>query len=54
MNILWRIDPLLGKELETNETIAVAMQWCCKHASTTIKLQLEIVLYNQLLASATV
>jgi hypothetical protein len=29
--ILWRIDPLLGKDLGTNnETTAVAMQRCCK------------------------
>jgi hypothetical protein len=35
LSILWRIEPLLGKDLETNnETTAVAMQ----HASTTIEL----------------
>jgi hypothetical protein len=50
MNIVWRIDPLLGIELETNnETIAVAMQWRCKHAPTTIVLRLETVLCNPLL-----
>jgi hypothetical protein len=39
-NIVWRIDPLLGKDLEThNKTTAVA-----KHASTTIELLLETVL----------
>jgi hypothetical protein len=30
-----RIDPLLGKDLVTNETTAVAMQRHGKHASTT-------------------
>jgi hypothetical protein len=25
-NVLWHIDPLLGKDLETNETTAVAIQ----------------------------
>jgi hypothetical protein len=35
-NILWRIDPLLGKYLITkNETTAVAMQQLGKHASAT-------------------
>jgi hypothetical protein len=49
---LWHIDPLLGKDLETNnETTAVAMQWHGKHASTTIELLLEIVLCNPLLGS---
>jgi hypothetical protein len=34
--ILWRIEPLLGKELETNnETTVVAMQQRGKQASTT-------------------
>jgi hypothetical protein len=43
--ILWRIDPLLGKSLETNnETTAVAMQRRCKHTSTTVELLLETVL----------
>jgi hypothetical protein len=36
-SILWRIEPLLGKDLETNnETIAVDMQRRGKHTSTTI------------------
>jgi hypothetical protein len=42
--ILWRIGPLLGKDLETNETTAVSMQQRGKHASTTIELLLEKVL----------
>jgi membrane-anchored protein YejM (alkaline phosphatase superfamily) len=42
--ILWRIDPLLGKRLEkNNETTAVAIQWCSKHASIAIELLLETV-----------
>jgi hypothetical protein len=42
--ILWRTDPLLGKDLETdNETTAVAMLRRGKHASTTIELLLETV-----------
>jgi hypothetical protein len=42
--ILCGIDPLLGKDLETNnETTAVAMQWHGKHASATIELLLETV-----------
>jgi hypothetical protein len=50
--ILWRIDPQLGKDLETNnETTAVAMQWCSKQASTTIELLLETVLCNPLVGS---
>jgi hypothetical protein len=37
--ILWRIDPLLGKDLETNkETTAVVMQRRGKRASTRIEL----------------
>jgi hypothetical protein len=32
--ILWRIDPLLGKALETNETTAAAMRRRGKQAST--------------------
>jgi hypothetical protein len=36
--VLWHIDPLLGKDLETNETTAVAMQRSRKPASTTIQL----------------
>jgi hypothetical protein len=43
-SILWCIEPLLGKDLETNnETTTVAMQWHDKHASTTIELLLETV-----------
>jgi hypothetical protein len=41
--ILWLIDSLLGKDLETNKTTAVAMQQCGKHASTTKELLLETV-----------
>jgi hypothetical protein len=40
--ILWHIDPLLGKILETKEITDVVMQWRSKHASTTIVL-LEMV-----------
>jgi hypothetical protein len=44
-NILWRIDPLLGKDLETNnETTGFATQRRGKHVSTTIELLLETVL----------
>jgi hypothetical protein len=39
--ILWRIEPLLGKGLETNKTTAVAMQRRGKHTYTTIELPLE-------------
>jgi hypothetical protein len=40
--MLWRIEPLLGKDLETNnDTTAVAMQRRGKHASTPIELLLE-------------
>jgi hypothetical protein len=40
---------LLGKDLETNnKTTAVVMQQRGKHASTTIELLLETVLYNPL------
>jgi hypothetical protein len=44
---MWRIDPLLGKDLETNKTF-VAMQRRSKHASTIIQLLLVTVLgsYN--------
>jgi hypothetical protein len=46
------MDPLLGKDLETNnETTAIAMQGHSKHASTTMKLLLETVLCNPLLGS---
>jgi hypothetical protein len=42
--LLWRIDPLIGKGLETNdETTAVAMQRRGKDASKTRELLLEIV-----------
>jgi hypothetical protein len=41
--ILWRIYPLPGNDLETNETIAVAMQRRCKYASSTIELLLGTV-----------
>jgi hypothetical protein len=38
LRILWRIDPLLGKDLETDyETTTVAMQRCGKHTYTTIE-----------------
>jgi hypothetical protein len=46
--VLWRIDPLQGKNLETdNETTIVAMQRRGKRASTTIKLLLETVFSTQ-------
>jgi hypothetical protein len=38
-----RVGPLLGKDLETNETRAVAIERRGKHASTTIELLLETV-----------
>jgi hypothetical protein len=39
--VLWRIDPLLGKDLEADkETTAVSMQQRRKHASTTVELLL--------------
>jgi hypothetical protein len=41
---MWRIDLLLGKDLETNnETTAVAMHQRGKHTSTTVELLLETV-----------
>jgi hypothetical protein len=47
-----RIDPLLGRDLETNnETKPVAMQQRGKHATTIIQLPLETVLRNLLLGS---
>jgi hypothetical protein len=50
--ILWRIGPLIGKDLETNdETTAVAMQRRGKHAYTTIEFLLETMLCNPLLGS---
>jgi hypothetical protein len=45
--ILWGIDPLFGKDLETNETTAVAMQRRDEQASAL----LETVLCNPLLSS---
>jgi hypothetical protein len=44
--LLWRIDPLLGKNLETNNG-----ERCDKYASTTIELLLEMVLCNLLVGS---
>jgi hypothetical protein len=42
--LLWRIDPLIGKNLETNnEKTAVAMQRRDKHACATIELLFETV-----------
>jgi hypothetical protein len=42
--ILWHIDQLLGKDLETNnKTTAVAMQHCGKRTYITIELLLEMV-----------
>jgi hypothetical protein len=39
MRVLWHIEPLLGKVLETeNKTIAVAVQHRGKHAPTAIEL----------------
>jgi hypothetical protein len=52
--ILWRIEPLLGKDLETkkkNQATAVAMHRRGKHASTTTELVLETVLMQPLLGS---
>jgi hypothetical protein len=46
--LLWRIDLLLGKDLETNnETTTAAMQQRGKHASKTIELLLQTVFYNR-------
>jgi hypothetical protein len=39
--ILWRIAPLLGKDLETNETTDIAMQRRSKHITRTVELLLE-------------
>jgi hypothetical protein len=36
--ILWCTDPLLGRDLETNDTTAIFTQQCSKHASTTTEL----------------
>jgi hypothetical protein len=49
---MWRIDPLLGKVLEThNETTAYLMQRASKHATITIESLLETVFCNPLLGS---
>jgi hypothetical protein len=40
---MWRIVPLLGKDLEKNETTAVAMHQHGKHVCTTKVLLLETV-----------
>jgi hypothetical protein len=43
LKILWLMDPILDKDLETNnETTAVTLQQIGKHASTTIELLLEM------------
>jgi hypothetical protein len=34
--LLWRINTLLGKYFETNETTAVTMDWRGKHVSITV------------------
>jgi hypothetical protein len=45
--LLWRVDPLLGKDLEkNNERTTVATQRRGKQASTTLELLLETVFYN--------
>jgi hypothetical protein len=41
--IFWPINPLPGKDLETNNETTVAMQRRCKHAFTTIELLLGTV-----------
>jgi hypothetical protein len=47
---VWLIDPLLGKDFETDiETTAVTIQQHDKHGSETIELLLEPVLCNTLL-----
>jgi hypothetical protein len=52
LHILWHIDPLLGKDLETKkDTTAIAMQQRGKHTSTTIEILLGTVLCNLLLGS---
>jgi hypothetical protein len=48
---VWRIDPLLGKDLETsNKTTAIAMQQHGKHACMTIEVLLEMIC-NRLLGT---
>jgi hypothetical protein len=50
VKIMWLTDPLLGKDLETNnETTAVTIQRRGKHASVIIELLLKTVLCNPLL-----
>jgi hypothetical protein len=52
MSVLRRTDPLLGKDLETNnETTPVATQQRGKHASAIIELLLETLLCKPLLGS---
>jgi hypothetical protein len=52
IEILWLIDPLLGRDLETNnETTAFAIQQFSKFASTTIELLLQMALCNPLIGS---
>jgi hypothetical protein len=42
--ILWRLDPLLGNDLETNkETTTIPMQLRSKHVSTKTELLVEMV-----------
>jgi hypothetical protein len=41
--LLWHIEPLLDKNFETNETVAVVIQQRGKYASTSIELLLEMV-----------
>jgi hypothetical protein len=49
---MWRIDPLLARDLKANNGMAaVAVQRRSTHASTTIELLLETVLCNPLLGS---
>jgi hypothetical protein len=48
LSILWCIDPLLSKNLETNnERTAIAIKWRGKHACTTIELLLEMLFSTQ-------
>jgi hypothetical protein len=51
LDILLRTEPLLSKDLETNNETAVAMQQRGKQASRTIQLLVETVLCNPLLGS---
>jgi hypothetical protein len=43
VSVLWRIDPLLGKDSETNNETVVTMQRRSKHAFTTTVLLLGTV-----------